>query len=395
MSLELEGKTKRHFEIDVARAFVIIIMVLDHVYQIMCKSFNYDSLPTGVFRNVMEFLGGPVGAPVFMFSMGVCMIFTRHNSPGEFMKRGLRLLIAGYVLNFFCFTVILLIANALGEGSYDEYTPLESFLVVDILHFAGLSFLLVGFLKKFCIHPLWIFCIALLMQAVAIWGIPTEINRNPINMLLGLLLYSSDTAAFSLMHWFVYPAAGMVFGIILQKINNKKEFYLKVFGISVASLLLVISNFIWIKYDIRNIYTISNDILYKQNMSHIVFTMPIILLLYSLAYFMLNSFEQTRLGRFIKYCSANLNSIYVFQWVLITYMYIIMSAYDIIPLDNVGTVLVGAIFLFISILLSFIWNCVCKKYGKISTFYPFFIPFWKAPTSDMPKNKGYFLFLYF
>lgn len=39
-------------------------------------------IPDSALRNIIEFAGGPLGAPVFMFSMGIDMMYTRHNSPG-------------------------------------------------------------------------------------------------------------------------------------------------------------------------------------------------------------------------------------------------------------------------------------------------------------------------
>ena len=88
----------RLIEVDVAKAFAIIYMVVDHVYERMIVVDRVATLPDSALRNIIEFAGGPLSAPVFMFSMGIGMMYTRHNSPGNFMKRGLRLLIAAYIL---------------------------------------------------------------------------------------------------------------------------------------------------------------------------------------------------------------------------------------------------------------------------------------------------------
>lgn len=34
-------------------------------------------MPVDAFRNTIEFLGGPLTAPVFMFSMGIGMVYTK------------------------------------------------------------------------------------------------------------------------------------------------------------------------------------------------------------------------------------------------------------------------------------------------------------------------------
>jgi len=104
----------RLIEVDVAKAFAIIYMVVDHVYERMSVVDRIATLPDSALRNIIEFAGGPLGAPVFMFSMGIGMMYTRHNSPGDFMKRGLRLLIAAYILNLVRFTGPLMALKAMG-----------------------------------------------------------------------------------------------------------------------------------------------------------------------------------------------------------------------------------------------------------------------------------------
>lgn len=85
---------QRHFEVDAEKAFVIVVMGVIHVYEILSNIDYHTTLPTGFFRIILEFLAGPLGAPVFMFAMGIGMIFTRHDSPEQFIRRGIRLFIA-------------------------------------------------------------------------------------------------------------------------------------------------------------------------------------------------------------------------------------------------------------------------------------------------------------
>ena len=83
--------TGRQPELDVAKVAAILYMVVIHVYEEM-SVVNYWVRPDSLFRTVLEFLGGPLAAPVFMFAMGVGMVYTRHRSPRAFALRGLRLL---------------------------------------------------------------------------------------------------------------------------------------------------------------------------------------------------------------------------------------------------------------------------------------------------------------
>lgn len=71
--------TGRQPELDVAKVAAILYMVVIHVYEEM-SVVNYWVRPDSLFRTVLEFLGGPLAAPVFMFAMGVGMVYTRHRS---------------------------------------------------------------------------------------------------------------------------------------------------------------------------------------------------------------------------------------------------------------------------------------------------------------------------
>ena len=64
----------RLIEVDVAKAFAIIYMVVDHVYECMSVVDRVATLPDSALRNIIEFAGGPLSAPVFMFSMGIGMM---------------------------------------------------------------------------------------------------------------------------------------------------------------------------------------------------------------------------------------------------------------------------------------------------------------------------------
>ena len=129
MGKDLNNRTqRRHFEVDVAKAFAIVFMVVVHVYTEMSGIDFYHAMPDSLLRNVIEYLGGPPTAPVFMVAMGMGMVMTRHDSPKEFMRRGVRLFIAGYALNFFRGTIPILIAQAV--GIVVETTALDTFWLV-------------------------------------------------------------------------------------------------------------------------------------------------------------------------------------------------------------------------------------------------------------------------
>ena len=61
--------TGRQGELDVAKALAIPYMVIIHVYEEL-SVVDCGVRPDSLFRGVLEFLGGPLATPVFMFAMG-------------------------------------------------------------------------------------------------------------------------------------------------------------------------------------------------------------------------------------------------------------------------------------------------------------------------------------
>ena len=99
---------KRLFEVDCIKFFAIIFMVWIHVYEQFGKYDYREVMPDTLARNFLEFVGGPLAAPVFMFCMGMGMIYTRKQQVSDFVSRGLKLMVTGYLLNFFRQTLLQL-----------------------------------------------------------------------------------------------------------------------------------------------------------------------------------------------------------------------------------------------------------------------------------------------
>ena len=89
---------------------------------------------------LVEFFGCAPSAGVFMFVMGLGMVYTRHDSPADFVRRGIKLLMAGYLLNFFRQTLLLAVVNAFfKESGYDGGSLLGTFLKMNDIEFPGVT----------------------------------------------------------------------------------------------------------------------------------------------------------------------------------------------------------------------------------------------------------------
>lgn len=94
---------------------------------------------------MVEFVTTFPAAPLFMFAMGVGLVYSRRQTASYALTRGATLLVAAYVLNALRTYIPVSIGLKAGLLSQDVIwygDPLMSLLEVDILHFAppGLPF---------------------------------------------------------------------------------------------------------------------------------------------------------------------------------------------------------------------------------------------------------------
>lgn len=362
--------SSRLFEVDVVKAFAILWMVFMHVYEQLSGIDYLREMPVDAFRNTIEFLGGPLTAPVFMFSMGIGMVYTKHDSPSDFAKRGLKLFIGGFALNFARQTSFYIVADIIGVETGAVFSTLESLFISDILHLAGLSFLLIALLKVMKLKSAHILGIAIIMlilgsmATVSAGSYTYEAESTVPTMLLGLLIFSGKTTAFPLLLWFVFPASGMVFADILQRVEDRASFYRKTLGVSVVVCALVSILYIWTGHDFRQFYTTVSEQYYRSDLYHYIFILSVVLMALSLAFFLFRGLEQTKPGKFISYCSMNLNTIYVCQWMTISFIMTAMVLLDIGKVGAAGVVSSGIIVAAVAIGLSYVWKKLRSRFKK-------------------------------
>ena len=309
--------SSRLFEVDCVKTFAVIYMVCIHVYEQLSIFDHANVMPDSPFRIAIEFAGGPLAAPVFMFCMGIGMVYTRHNKPADFYKRGIKLLLTGYALNFFRQTLLQLIGLLLEIES--DLDIIGGLLNVDILIFAGMSFLFIGLLKQIRVKIFVMCIIAILLQAVSIWAVNLDIGPMALQCIVGLLLPTGKWVAFPLGLWLVYPVSGMLFAEVLRTVSARSDVYKKLMPVCLAFLIAYSSIIIYSGYDIRCFFALCNNSYYHQSLLSTLWIIPIVIVAICISYFLVSPFEHTLIGSSISYCSINLNRIYIIQWLLIAY----------------------------------------------------------------------------
>jgi len=212
MSERVSPPPSRVAAFDLARGLAMAFMVMVHVLM----TYGDPEVQDSPFGWVIDFLGSPPAAPVFMFLMGASMAFSTRTGLAKGVRRGLWLLFLGYLLNFLRGSLPVWVALRAGMVTQEEiapYTPLYEFLTVDILQFAGVALIVFAVLRRFTTKPAhWIaLAIAVMLVSPLLWGKMT--GWMPLDQVLRLLWGAEgEAAAFPAFPWLCYPLLGMAFG---------------------------------------------------------------------------------------------------------------------------------------------------------------------------------------
>lgn len=231
----------RQTEIDLSKTGMILELILCHCF-IECSSD--ERLLHGLPFVMDSVIGGPLGAPGFMVAMGIGMIYTRHNSPRDYLKRGSMLFIYSFLLNICRFTIPFLIGYAI-TGNYDKYMSDIVYLTFenDILMFAALAFMLMALLTKLKTPPWLILATGFAMSGIATLLNGVDFGNDAANIIAGHFIGTEDPEGrvcsyFTLFNWFVVPAFGYFYGYYYSRLKDKKRFHL-IFAVPALILTVI------------------------------------------------------------------------------------------------------------------------------------------------------------
>lgn len=304
----------RQKEFDYIKLFTIAVMVLIHMWE-ECTNINLEVLPNGFFHNLLQFLAGPLGAPMFMTAMGVGVLYSKNSTPKALFKRGIHLLILAYVLNIFR-TFLPYTVFACAARTFDKEIGLLELLNGDILQFAGFSFMLIALFMHLNLSVLAINGIALFMQLVGYYlsvHCPAATN---LTYVLGLF-YKTPGMTFPLLQWFIYPCFGMLIAAFLRHTVDKDALYkvlLKICGTLLAVYAFSLS---FIGYNVQYIYGLAEDVFYNQDFIKTLFTLLAIIVEIAVFHFVFCKRDFPKLEKIAAYAGKNLNTIYIVQWLFV------------------------------------------------------------------------------
>lgn len=304
---------KRQLEIDIVKGFAILFMFLVHCYE----DYGSDAIQTqGFFSHLVYFLGGPLAAPVFMFCMGVGMVYTNKQSSKQFFKRGITLFLIGYALNFARDFLPYTIQSYIQHDSSLFETAKDYLICIDILPFAGLTYMFMARFKQTKLKDYWLIVFYGVCAVVNVFLLPITFEDRVMGSITGLLWGSWESTWFPFLSWIFFPIAGYLFGKQLIHALKVDEFYKQILtwtGLLFFPLLILMYGL--------NINCGAIDGYFGMEYFHMdwfgnMMTLEVILLWIGFWHFAGENIPKLLKDSLIRW-SKQINTIYIVQWVLI------------------------------------------------------------------------------
>ena len=310
---------KRQKEIDLIKAFSIIMMIITHCIE---ELFVYEGhLPSEI---IVDVLNRTIGASAFMICMGIGIAYAKSKDPKAYLQRGISLLIIGQVLNLFRYALPYGIGYLV---TGEEASRKLVFLVFssDIMQFAGLTFLVLALLAYLRLSELMIFAVSVVLNVSGmLLSLKVDTGIYALDQLTGLFVFTTSESYFPFFNWFIYPAFGILFGSILKRVTDKKKFYLYLLmptGILTAvyyvvSLCVDQPFFVSLK-DAKNFSSVG--------FFDAVMQLFVVTFLISLAFFVTGVMPE-KAEKAVRFVSGNINRFYCVQWTVIVCIAVILSS---------------------------------------------------------------------
>lgn len=218
----------RQLDIDIAKAEMVLMLPFIHCI-IECTSD--EGLCSGIPYFFDTIIGGPFSAPMYLFAMGVCFVYTRKNNPEQWLWRGIKLIGVFYLSNTCRFLIPYLIGYKISGDREHFLDPLfYRWLGNDVLLFAGMAIIAMAIFKYLNLSDRAIFGIAAVMTISATLIGDVDTHSMFGNIFLGYIVGTDDASGyvisdFPILTWLIFPVTGYIFGKVHIRIKDKGLFY--------------------------------------------------------------------------------------------------------------------------------------------------------------------------
>jgi uncharacterized membrane protein len=313
------SQNKRVYAVDLARGLAVLFMIGVHVLD----TYSSHELQHTVLGLIIAWLGGPPSAPVFMALMGVSFYYSRNTDLKFGIKRGLEIILLGYILNILrgilpIFVVSLLapsVAESIPQAVANYH---DAFVELDILQFAGLSLIVMAIIRELKFNKYILLCLSVIIGFISpmLWNITPNIPVAGyfLDYLWGdkpsSMMCIGNLVSFPFFPWFTFVLIGMFLGDSLTKSTNLHETFKKagIIGCSImiVSLIIIVPNMSYHMHDY-----------YHSRPGFVAFMAGFILVWIYICDVITKYIKMNGVFSIIFYWSRNVTSLYVIQWVII------------------------------------------------------------------------------
>jgi uncharacterized membrane protein len=311
------GAPKRVLVIDAGRGTAVLGLVIVHTLWMYADTATQTQSLLG---HIVHILGK--GTAAFLVWMGISMMLSRHQTFYGDIKRSLYILALGYTMNFLKFVVPIKIFDTMPENfieAYGWHSPLDHqqllylFLTGDILQLAGLSLIMLAFIRRFIHSKYAIFALACFVLATSKEFSGYRPGITGIDYLADLFFATNFHVYFPVFPWVAFILFGMFLGMQLKEYNfDHNRLFRQTLWMGLGSIALGGGLCLWnAGYHFGDFFHLGPG--------GTVFLLGINFVLIWIAYLIVEHIAKDwhRVLAFLSYCSKNVTSIYVIQWVLI------------------------------------------------------------------------------
>ncbi|HJJ39058.1 MAG TPA: acyltransferase family protein [Methanocorpusculum sp.] len=363
--------TGRQFNFDFIKMIIIFGLVFVHLYErcflledYSVSHIGFDTVESGI-STIVEFADGTIGACMFMFCLGVGLVYSRRKTAGFLFKRAWVMLAAAFGLALLTNTISLTILSQINQNPSLFEQGIWWLFCSDILNFAFLTFLFFSLVRKFKIPNIIVLAVPVILLIIAAF-IPKMLFPDNIiaSDLIGWFVFQDNGYSFfPFMQWLIFPAAGYVFAQALQKTNSREKFYGWVMLTGAAAFALITAVSVLCGIDIATFFSSHNGCIYNKTLLSALWSLSFSLFWAALIFFLTRKVKQdSRLHRFAEKTSRRITVFYCLQWIIIGFLgFWIFPALNMMPLNLIQYFTAAVIIIIVCYLLS---GLILKKVQK-------------------------------
>lgn len=302
---------------DFLRGTAILFMIQVHLTELLL----IDKPEYQMYIKISYYLGGIPAAPVFIIFMGYFIDRSKASIKKE-IKRGFGLIGLGLILNILL-NLSLIYRYIQREV---EVNILNYIFGVDILIFAGFSYLILSILKRIIKQNIQFFFLIIFIYTLQYFLQNVNLESEPSRYLLSIFYRNVEWSYFPLVPWLAYP----IFGLFLCRTELLKKFIDKKLPSGIAALYVILF-LILLNYGVSESQNL--DSYYNHNFIFFVYSVFVLAGLIKFLKTLYFKFSENLLLNYIRWLGKNVTIVYIFQWIIIgniaTYLYKILLIQDL------------------------------------------------------------------